>query len=780
MAFILFDIEVFKYNFLCGFKNYETGERIRIWDDYDAVIDFVKEKSKTHMFVGYNNNHYDDHIINAIFKRVPLYPISKAIVTNTHSAKWARVPYASIDIAALLPPGNSLSLLESNLGISIEESNVDFEIDRPLTFEEKLETEKYNDHDIDALELIFKILGTTTIKTKFDMINYFGLDLFKNIGKPLPTIMALGLKAERGYHDPQPWRTYEQLRVDKETQTFLEKELYLHQSRDFLLAGVPHRMGLGGLHGALANHREPWGYLLDAKGYYTLLQLNYRLLSRSLGEEGYIKVNELYRERLRRAERGDETAQSLKEGVLSIWGAVRNEYHLLYDPSYAVLITLTGQAFLIDLVQVIEPYVDLIQSNTDGIFVVPKDRIKGGELDLQMREAIKGWVERTGFELSIDTFSNLWQKDVNNYACIINDKKVKAKGGYINAWDADKESFLYSIGRRHKQGAVVDKALINYFLYGKALEDTINEETDLSMFQYTARKVGANFTNVLLKLTDKETGEVNYKRVFQKTNRVFAVKPEYKTQRWEFVKIKPKPAVDFINMGIKDEKGIIYHDEETGEVLLNTAIQQVALIPSMPDDVFVYNSDMHTEEAREYILKRLDREHYIKDALKKLNDYLGIKPIKAKRITDKKITLRVYNERERSDMEALLASDSQWAREQGMIGEVRYAREKDVLTLVAKEEEYKIALENNITTLPIVDINTGRPLIITIQVFKRKRPHEEIILNDAYTFAISNLGDYGFELKLLKGKTKKIVDTVTVENYDQLMDIINEWSLEVL
>ena len=46
MSFILFDIEVFKHNFLCGFKNYETGERVRIWDDYDAVVEYVRQYSK--------------------------------------------------------------------------------------------------------------------------------------------------------------------------------------------------------------------------------------------------------------------------------------------------------------------------------------------------------------------------------------------------------------------------------------------------------------------------------------------------------------------------------------------------------------------------------------------------------------------------------------------------------------------------------------------------------------------------------------------------------------
>ena len=33
----IFDIEVFKYDWLVSFKNKETQERIRIWNDNEAV-----------------------------------------------------------------------------------------------------------------------------------------------------------------------------------------------------------------------------------------------------------------------------------------------------------------------------------------------------------------------------------------------------------------------------------------------------------------------------------------------------------------------------------------------------------------------------------------------------------------------------------------------------------------------------------------------------------------------------------------------------------------------
>lgn len=791
MSFILFDLEVTKYDFLCGFKNIDTGERTRIWNDPDAVREYINAHQEDHMFVAFNNYHYDDHIIQTVLKRKDPYKVSKGIIEKTYEAKWARVPYTSLDVADLLPPGNSLKALESDLGLSIEESSISFDIDRPLTPEERVEMEGYNDHDIDALEFVFKIVSSTSLRTKFDMIDYFGLNLKKTISRPLPTIMAQGLNARRGFYPEQPWETYPTLLVDEETRKFLEAEAYLKGSRTFMLAEVPHKMGLGGLHGALPNHSEEWGWILDVKGYYTLIQLKYRLLSRSLGEEGYEKVWELYHERLRRAGIGDETAASLKEGVLSIWGAVKNKFHLLYDPAYAVLITLTGQAFLVDLIQKIEPYIRLIQSNTDGIFIVPRDGLENGEDAARIKEQVEAWVKRTGFELSIDRFTRLWQKDVNNYACIVNDKKIKAKGSYINCWDADKESFLYSVGRRRKQGAVVDKALVHYFLYGKPLADTIEEENDLSLFQYTARKVGSNFTDVLLRETDKETGAIAYLPALQKVNRVFAVKPDYKPKKWEFVKVKPRDFSKLTNkekeplsedeiQSLQDE-GEKYYDEN-GQLIIDLGIQQADRIPNMPDDVFVYNRDMREPQAREYILARLDRQYYIDDAQKKLNDYMGIKPPKVKKIKKLKVNLNVYSDQEFSDLEMLLAGIKPWKAGEGMIGETVYddfkidgeavgktlfVKNQDPI-VIDYEEAYKFGQEP-------ADLNTGSPITFVIKKKKSKRAKEEIRIDKEHTIIITDCGDYGIEVGLFKGKKPKLLDQRMVEDLEEVGEVTALW-----
>ena len=59
----VFDIEVFKHDWLVVFKNMGTGEYNVIHNDNYQLKTFV---SPDHLYAGFNNKHYDNHIIKAI------------------------------------------------------------------------------------------------------------------------------------------------------------------------------------------------------------------------------------------------------------------------------------------------------------------------------------------------------------------------------------------------------------------------------------------------------------------------------------------------------------------------------------------------------------------------------------------------------------------------------------------------------------------------------------------------------------------------------------------
>ena len=137
MKFIVYDFEVFKYDWLVVLKELEK-EPVVIVNDPEALRKFYEE-NKTNLFVGYNNKYYDDHILKGILSGLDPKLINDWIIVDRKSG-WIfpgmkRYYIASMD---LMQDVLALSLKEAegNMGMSIEESSVDFNIDRKLTDDE--------------------------------------------------------------------------------------------------------------------------------------------------------------------------------------------------------------------------------------------------------------------------------------------------------------------------------------------------------------------------------------------------------------------------------------------------------------------------------------------------------------------------------------------------------------------------------------------------------------------------------------------------------------------
>lgn len=65
--------------------------------------------------------------------------------------------FDSFDLRDDCQDGISLKAIEAHLGIPIEETGVDFNIDRPLTESERRRTEYYCRYDVDATEILWKL-----------------------------------------------------------------------------------------------------------------------------------------------------------------------------------------------------------------------------------------------------------------------------------------------------------------------------------------------------------------------------------------------------------------------------------------------------------------------------------------------------------------------------------------------------------------------------------------------------------------------------------------------
>ena len=181
--YLFYDIEVFKHNSMVVFKNYE-GETVRVFSSHlDGLGEYVdkgliqksgfdglREFIEGETLVGYNNHFYDDKILYAMTTQSldhKPFEVRQNLIKSWNDSLIKRgsdINIKSIDICKTLDcfqqidvSRPSLKKVEGNMGASIVESDVDFNIDRLLTPQENLETLKYCEYDVLNTVKIFKM-----------------------------------------------------------------------------------------------------------------------------------------------------------------------------------------------------------------------------------------------------------------------------------------------------------------------------------------------------------------------------------------------------------------------------------------------------------------------------------------------------------------------------------------------------------------------------------------------------------------------------------------------
>ena len=81
--------------------------------------------------------------------------------------------------------------------------------------------------------------------------------------------------------------------------------------------------------------------------------------------------------------------------------------------------------------------------------------------------------------MEFDEYRKIFQKDVNNYVVIDSDGHYKSKGAYVKKLT----NLDYDL-------PIVNKAMVDYMVKNVPIEQTINECTDLKMFQKIVKRTG--------------------------------------------------------------------------------------------------------------------------------------------------------------------------------------------------------------------------------------------------------------------------------------------------
>lgn len=122
----------------------------------------LKELTEKYQFIGFNNRHYDDYMIMSILagkRPVTVNRLSTHLIYDDKPPFAWQIPpkslYGTFDICSVIPRSTSLKQLESDAGLNVKESSLDFRLQRKLTATELTDTIKYNFNDVVATKAIF-------------------------------------------------------------------------------------------------------------------------------------------------------------------------------------------------------------------------------------------------------------------------------------------------------------------------------------------------------------------------------------------------------------------------------------------------------------------------------------------------------------------------------------------------------------------------------------------------------------------------------------------------
>ena len=561
-----YDAEVFRYNWMVTIINPFEKVKITIIDDINQLKTFY-ESHKDQIWIGYNSRSYDQYILKGILLKFNPWDINEWIIIKERKGWEYSSLFNSIQLYNYDCMNNfhSLKTLEGFMGNNIKETSVNFTIDRPLTESELLQTKIYNIHDVEQTMEVF-------LKTKqeFDahiaLIKTFNLPI-SYVNKTQAQLAAIILGAnKKQLFDEWDIRLPDTLQLSKYkfiANWFLDKENHDYdKTLECDIAGVPHVIAWGGLHGAISKYTyecqdDEVLVMADVDQLYPTLMIVYELLSRAVSD--YDRFKEILSESLRLKKLKMKKEREPYKRICNItYGAEGDKCNPMYDPLNRNLVCVFGQVLMIDLIEKIEGFCKLIQSNTDGILIL----IKADDFD-KLDDIVYEWEQRTGLHMSFDLYKKIIQKDVNNYVAIDLEDHVKSKGAYVKKLsDLD-----YDL-------PIVNKAMIDYMVKGIPVEDTINDCDDLKEFQ-KIYKVTKNY----------KCAWHNNKNIPGKTFRVFASK-----NPWDSYLGK-----------IKSKKG-------------KDSLEKFA---NCPEHCFIWNEEINGVKVPEY----LDKEFYIKLAETRLDQF---------------------------------------------------------------------------------------------------------------------------------------------------------------
>jgi DNA polymerase len=605
---IFFDYEVFPLDWCVTFIDVIANKKIIIVNDRKGLLKFY-QTHKDAIFVGYNNRNYDNNITKGIICGMNAKEVNDKLIVERLKGFQINNNFKDIQLYTFdcYKLGNSLKKLESFMQMNIEETQVDFNLNRYLNEKEWEQTLFYNEHDVKSTIEVFRKGQKGVYEGNMGLIGLYNFDISyinKTQAQLTEEILACEKPKEPRNDDWDLW-LIDTIKLDKykyvadwfmslrndHDRTRIEtwkngKYIDISKPKDkdknklefhTEVCGVEHTFGLGGVHGAKEKfevRKEKGIYHSDVNSLYPSIMIEYKLLTRNAKKPQEYK--NAYDMRIKYKKEGNPLNKILKIPLNGAFGKMGDVESSAYDPLYVKMVPVTGQLLILTLLETLEPYIDLIQSNTDGIiYTLKKDEYKD-----KVFEIIKDWETTTRLGFTTDTIDYLIEKDVNNYLFNFSNGEVEVKGAYLkNTNDLDNDL------------PIVNECMREYILHKVNIEDYINSCDELWKFMKTFTLGG-----------DYKFTTYNGVKCFNKCYRVFASKDLKSTAL-----LKWKHEIGTI-LETVNSKGQLVKREYLGEKFAGQS-----------DHVFIENGDIHGKKCSEYPL--LDKQWYIDLVYDRLEDF---------------------------------------------------------------------------------------------------------------------------------------------------------------
>ena len=605
---IFFDYETFPFDWCVTFIDVMRNKETVIVNDRKGLLKFYQNYKKD-ILVGYNNRNYDNNIQKGILLGMNAKLVNDKIIKERLKGfqinkDFKNIPLYTFDCYKL---GNSLKKLESFMQMNIEETEVDFNLNRYLNEKEWEQTLFYNEHDVKSTIETFRKGQKGVYEGNIGLINLYGFDInYINKTQAQLTEEIIGCEKPKEprkddwdlwlidtiklnkYKYVADWfmslrNDHERTRIETyKDGKFIDISKPSDKDKNKIefhtnVCGVEHVFGLGGVHGAKNKFeikKEKGIYHSDVNSLYPSIMIEYGLLTRNATKpEEYKNAYDL---RIKYKKEGNPLNKILKIPLNGAYGKMGDMESSAYDPLYVKMVPVTGQLLILTLLETLEPYIDLIQSNTDGIiYTLKKDEYKD-----KVFEIIKDWETSTRLGFTTDTIDYLIEKDVNNYLFKFSNGEIEVKGAYLK-YTNDLDNDL----------PIVNECMREYILNKINVSEYIKNCDELWKFMKTFTRSG-----------DYKFSTYNGKINNNKCYRVFASK---NSKNGALLKWKHPIGTIIESVNSKGERK---KREYKGEKFAGQS-----------DHVFIENGDIRGKKCSEY--PDLDKNWYIELVYERLKDF---------------------------------------------------------------------------------------------------------------------------------------------------------------